>query len=125
MRTSTAELAASSANDVILGTEAGWRSVHLRPTYVIECHYCGFQVADPPPPVCPKCRGSTWDRFVRPGSLLGRTQSTPGRGRVRRATSIDRCFVSLRLRARIRRSNGSQSPPDPSPPMTAGPAMDA
>jgi hypothetical protein len=37
-----------------------------------QCHACGFEPADPmsPPPICPKCHGSSWERFVLPGSIL-------------------------------------------------------
>ena len=104
MQTSTAELALSTADDVMVRTEAGRRSLQLRTSYVTECHYCGFQV-DEPPRVCPKCHGSTWDRFPRPGSLLGRAERVRARGRVRRATSIERGLVPLPLRGRVRLSN--------------------
>jgi hypothetical protein len=42
-----------------------------------QCHACGFEPADPlsPPAVCPKCHGSSWERFVLPGSILGVSDS--------------------------------------------------
>ena len=124
MQTSTAELALSTAEDVMVRTEAGRRSTQLRTSYVTECHYCGFQV-DEPPRVCPKCHGSTWDRFPRPGSLVARTESTPARGRVRRTTSVERGLVSLWLRRGMFPSSLLRRPRQPAGPAPTGPATDS
>ena len=37
-----------------------------------QCRSCGFEPDDPvsPPRVCPKCRGTHWERFALPGSIL-------------------------------------------------------
>ena len=42
----------------------------------LQCHYCGFEPADPlhPPQSCPKCHAQVWERFARPGSLLENAQ---------------------------------------------------
>jgi hypothetical protein len=48
----------------------GWPSSLL--PYRMECRSCGFEPTDilTPPPSCPKCACSAWQRFVSPGSLL-------------------------------------------------------
>jgi hypothetical protein len=71
--------------------------------HVTECHYCGFPVDDAPPETCPKCHGSSWDRYALPGSLLERDEGTPARGRVRRATSIEPAMVRAPGYGRTRR----------------------
>jgi hypothetical protein len=116
MQASTGESAVVVESDVCIGTEAGWRAVRLCPTYVTECHYCGFQVAHedgPPPRVCPKCHGSTWVRFPRPGSILGRTANALARGRVRRATSVERGLVSMWRRRDIFAASAFRRPREP------------
>lgn len=38
----------------------------------LQCRSCGFEPGDTvtKPKLCPKCRGSHWERFARPGSIL-------------------------------------------------------
>jgi len=38
----------------------------------LQCRACGFEPADAiiAPPRCPKCKGSAWEQFAFPGSLL-------------------------------------------------------
>ena len=40
--------------------------------FTLTCRSCGFEpeVAGTPPRVCPKCRGESWERYARPGSIL-------------------------------------------------------
>ena len=41
--------------------------------FLLQCRSCGYEPADaasPPPPACPKCHGSAWERAARPGSIL-------------------------------------------------------
>ena len=37
-----------------------------------QCRSCGYTPEDPvsPPTNCPKCRGTRWERFAMPGSIL-------------------------------------------------------
>ena len=41
--------------------------------FQLQCRSCGFEAEDVvvPPRVCPKCHSESWDRFARPGSILG------------------------------------------------------
>lgn len=38
----------------------------------LNCHYCGYEPEGQMPPngVCPKCRGSSWERFAVAEPLL-------------------------------------------------------
>jgi predicted Zn-ribbon and HTH transcriptional regulator len=40
--------------------------------FTIACRSCGFEPAGTviAPHVCPKCHGTGWERFARPGSIL-------------------------------------------------------
>ena len=40
--------------------------------FQLECAACGYEPEDfvSPPSRCPKCLGSGWQRYTRPGSLL-------------------------------------------------------
>ena len=40
--------------------------------YHVECRYCRYRVEEgvSTPKMCPKCHGASWERFLRPGSLL-------------------------------------------------------
>ena len=40
--------------------------------FVMQCRCCGYEAENPlhPPKVCPKCRGESWERYARPGSIL-------------------------------------------------------
>lgn len=41
--------------------------------FILQCRSCGHEPEQPPPSdnhPCPKCGQRTWERFVRPGSLL-------------------------------------------------------
>jgi len=40
--------------------------------FQIQCRSCGYEPADAvsPPSVCPKCNGTSFERFARPGSIL-------------------------------------------------------
>lgn len=40
--------------------------------FQLQCRYCGYEPDNAviAPKVCPKCRGETWERFARPGSIL-------------------------------------------------------
>lgn len=40
--------------------------------FQIQCRSCGYDAPDTvsPPSVCPKCNGTTFERFARPGSIL-------------------------------------------------------
>ena len=120
MQTATAESSVTNTDRAMRGNRVDWSTRDLRPVYVTECHYCGFRPADPPR-ICPKCHGSTWDRFPRPGSLLERAESAAARGRVRRATSIERGLLPLLSRGLVRHSPIFQrptAPPAPSCPET-------
>ena len=122
MQTSTVESSATNSNRATRGNGVDWSSQDLLPVYVTECHYCGFRAADPPR-TCPKCHGSTWDRFPRPGSLLERAESATARGRVRRATSIERGLLPLLSRGLVRHSPIFQRPT--APPAPSCPATDS
>lgn len=41
--------------------------------FQLQCRSCGFEPEDvvTPPRVCPKCHSESWERFARPGSILG------------------------------------------------------
>ncbi|MGA2233628.1 MAG: hypothetical protein ABSH22_22195 [Tepidisphaeraceae bacterium] len=60
--------------------------------YRLQCRACGFEADNGivPPPRCPRCTGSAWERFALPRSLLAgparRTYERPARGS-RRAQS--------------------------------------
>ena len=37
----------------------------------LQCRACGFEPEDiVPPRACPRCYGSSWERFARPGAIL-------------------------------------------------------
>jgi hypothetical protein len=38
----------------------------------LQCRACGFEPEDQviAPRICPKCASSSWERFIKPGSLL-------------------------------------------------------
>jgi hypothetical protein len=56
-------------------------------TLVAHCHYCGFGCEDQhPPPRCPKCGGSTWERWERGAELPPLSQ----RNLTRTATHLQR-----------------------------------
>jgi len=40
--------------------------------FTLQCGRCGYEPDDvvSVPHACPKCHGDTWERFVRPGSIL-------------------------------------------------------
>jgi hypothetical protein len=40
--------------------------------FQLQCRCCGYEpdAYVTPPRFCPKCRGETWERFARPGSIL-------------------------------------------------------
>ncbi len=40
--------------------------------FAVQCHNCGFEPQNivTPPRVCPKCRGESWERYAKPGSIL-------------------------------------------------------
>ncbi len=40
--------------------------------FQIQCSSCGFEPEDVvvAPKMCPKCHGTHWERYARPGSLL-------------------------------------------------------
>jgi len=40
--------------------------------FQLQCRCCGYEpdAYVTPPRLCPKCRGETWERFARPGSIL-------------------------------------------------------
>jgi len=40
--------------------------------FTLQCHSCGFEAGDVTiaPVLCPKCHGNSWERVVRPGSIL-------------------------------------------------------
>ena len=46
------------------------------PVFVLQCHACGYEPTDliHTPRLCPKCHGQSWDRFVRPGSILANAE---------------------------------------------------
>jgi len=48
----------------------GFRSAEF--PYRLQCRNCGYERFDAiaRPPQCPKCAGSSWERFAFPGSLL-------------------------------------------------------
>jgi hypothetical protein len=44
---------------------------HQTLIFRLECRCCGFEPANgATPSVCPKCGGSAWERFARPGSIF-------------------------------------------------------
>jgi hypothetical protein len=38
----------------------------------LQCASCGFEPENcvTPPKLCPKCHGTAWERYARPGSIL-------------------------------------------------------
>ena len=40
--------------------------------FELQCRCCGYEAQNAviPPRLCPKCHGESWERFVRPGSIL-------------------------------------------------------
>lgn len=40
--------------------------------FSLQCRSCGYEAesAVSAPGYCPKCHGESWERFVRPGSIL-------------------------------------------------------
>lgn len=46
--------------------------------YTLACRSCGFEPVDGvvPPRKCPKCGSGTFERFVRPGSILENANRT-------------------------------------------------
>jgi hypothetical protein len=40
--------------------------------FQLQCRCCGFEPEDvvTPPRNCPKCHGTSWERFAKPGSIL-------------------------------------------------------
>lgn len=41
-------------------------------TSVVECTGCGYEPPDGiAPDRCPRCLGSAWDRYIRPGLVVG------------------------------------------------------
>lgn len=40
--------------------------------FQLQCRRCGYEVEEgvTAPATCPKCHASSWERFVRPGSIL-------------------------------------------------------
>ena len=41
--------------------------------FQMQCRACGFEPEDVvvPPKCCPKCHSESWERFAKPGSILG------------------------------------------------------
>jgi hypothetical protein len=55
------------------GRAVDWPVDRLPVATYIECRTCGFEPAEQlslPRGRCPKCYSNTWERLVRPGSLL-------------------------------------------------------
>jgi hypothetical protein len=62
----------------------GWEAISSKPApsealpkrmfpYGLSCRGCGYEPEDlvvAPRQKCPKCSGSSWERYTRPGSLL-------------------------------------------------------
>ena len=48
------------------------KSIQRVTIFQIQCRSCGFEPEDPvtAPRFCPKCRGTSWERYARPGSIL-------------------------------------------------------
>jgi hypothetical protein len=65
----------------------GWPSGMF--PYRMQCHSCGFEGTDvlAPPPYCPKCGGSAWERFASPKSLLLNTDRNSNDTLVKGASS--------------------------------------
>lgn len=44
--------------------------------FYVQCRSCGFEpeASDRPPRICPKCSGTGWERFTRPGSILANAE---------------------------------------------------
>ena len=44
--------------------------------FQLQCHNCGYEpdAFVSAPRICPKCRGESWERFARPGSILENAQ---------------------------------------------------
>jgi hypothetical protein len=51
-------------------------ATHRVAIFTLQCRSCGFEPEDTvvAPKVCPKCHGSEWERFARPGSILDNAQ---------------------------------------------------
>ncbi len=47
-------------------------SVHRVAVFSLQCRKCGYEPEDSvaAPKICPKCFGESFERFVRPGSIL-------------------------------------------------------
>ena len=48
------------------------RAISRVAVFQLQCRCCGFEPEDcvVAPKVCPKCRGESFERFARPGSIL-------------------------------------------------------
>lgn len=44
--------------------------------FTIQCRSCGFEPEQvvTPPRICPKCHGTSWERFAKPGSILNNAE---------------------------------------------------
>lgn len=49
----------------------------------LECHYCGYSAEDglPPSGICPKCGGSSWERFALSRRLVPAHMQDPAERR--------------------------------------------
>ena len=61
--------------------------------FFIECHVCGFEPTQQeslPRHACPKCFGHTWQRVIRPGTILSPELRAPSTARLRRLSMARR-----------------------------------
>ena len=61
--------------------------------FFIECRICGFEPAQQeclPRHACPKCFSHTWQRVIRPGTILTRDLRVPSTARLRRLSMARR-----------------------------------
>jgi uncharacterized OB-fold protein len=44
--------------------------------FAVQCRSCGFEPEQvvTPPRMCPKCHGTSWERFAKPGSILNNAE---------------------------------------------------
>ncbi|HEX4124348.1 MAG TPA: hypothetical protein VHY37_06440 [Tepidisphaeraceae bacterium] len=44
--------------------------------FTVQCRSCGYEPEQvvTPPRICPKCHGTAWERFARPGSILSNAE---------------------------------------------------
>jgi|SRR5687768_2366757 len=61
--------------------------------YFIECRICGFEPDGQdslPRHACPKCLSHTWQRVIRPGTILARDLRITSTARLRRLSMVRR-----------------------------------